>query len=135
MKRIFSILFAVFTIFSLSACSGGIKGDEAKEHINGFFDAIEARDYETAATYLHPERPTDLKTFFEGLENKNNLDFSNIEIEKYTNFSFSYYDSTVDGSTYSLTMDTLASDTKIEIKIEIVKNDNGFGIYNFKINV
>ena len=135
MKKILYLLITAIIIFSFSACSGSIKGNEAKAYINGFFDAIEAADYDLAATFLHPERPADLKIFFEGLENEKALDFSNIEIDKYTDFSSSYYDSTVDGSAYSLEMDTFISGKKAEIEIEIVKNDAGYGIYNFNISV
>jgi hypothetical protein len=120
-------------VFSLCACSGGIQEGEAKDLINRFFDAIETEDYELAATFLHPERPADLKVFFEGLENEKGLDFSNIEIDKYTAFSSSYYDSTVAGSTYTLGMDTNVNGEDMEIEIEIVKNDNGYGIYNLDI--
>ena len=134
MKRVLLLLVTVISVFSLLACSGGIKGDDAKVHINGFFDAIENKDYELAATFLHPERPADLKAYFENLENEEGLNFSNIEIDKYTGSSSENYDSSVGGATYSLCMDVHLNDGSVEIDIEIVKNDNGYGIYNLDID-
>ena len=138
MKKFFKgtiLFFLVLTlIFSLVGCSGGISGDDAKTHINSFLDAIEKSDYEEATTYLHPERPTDLKAFFEFIEKEEDLDFSSIEITKYTGFSSSYYDSTVGGSTYTQSMKVDVGGKEAEMEIEIVKNDNGYGIYNLDID-
>lgn len=134
MKKVASIFLILMFVFSLSACSGGISGDEAKSHINGFLEKIEAEDYEAAEEFLHPERPADLQEFFEALENKKNFDFSSINIEKYTGFKSSFYDSSVGGSTYSLTMKIADSDKIIRMEIEIAKNDNGYGIYNLDID-
>ena len=133
MKRILVFFAIIISTISLLSCSDGIKHDEAKEHINDFFAAIEKGDYKLAATLLHPERPADLKAFFESLENENNLDFSKIEINRYTSFSTVYYDSTVSGSKYSLSIDTDVNGRDVDFDIEIVKNDNGYGIYNLNI--
>ena len=70
MKKILSLLIVLAAFFSLSACSGGIKWGEAKVYINECFDAVENKDYELAALYLHPEYPLDLAKFFEWLENE-----------------------------------------------------------------
>ena len=134
MKKFICICLLFIIVFSLSACSGGISGDEAKTHINGFLEKIEAEDYEAAEEFLHPERPADLQDFFEALENEKNVDFSSVNIEKYTGFKSSFYDGSVDGSTYSLTMKVTASDKIVQMEIEIVKNDNGYGIYNLDID-
>lgn len=134
MKKIACILLTFMILFSLSACSGGISGDEAKAHINEFLEKVEGEDYAAAEEFLHPERPANLQEFFEALENEKNVDFSSINIEKYTGFKSSFYDSSVDGSTYSLTMKIAASDKIIQMEIEIVKNDNGYGIYNLDID-
>lgn len=137
-KAIFtSTILVIFIVIMLltTACSGGISGDEAKAHINSFLEAVEAEDYEQAATFLHPERPADLKAFFEQIESEADLDFSSgIEVEKYTGFSSSYYDSTVDGSRYALDMDVKVGTAEIEMEIEIVSNENGYGIYNLDVD-
>ncbi len=134
MKKLIGIFLAFIFIVSLCACSGGISGDEAKSHINGFFEKVSCDDYEAAEEFLHPERPADLQEFFEALENEKNVDFSSINIEKYIGLKSSWYDSSVGGSTYSLTMKIAASDKIIQAEIKIVKNDNGYGIYNLDID-
>lgn len=129
------VLILVF-LFTLSGCKGGINRDDAKAKINSFFDAAQAEDYELAATYLHPDVKVDLKSFFETLKTEKNVDFSyGVEIIKYTGFSYSYYISTVDGSSYALDMLVRVGDKKISMNIETVKNHKGYGIYNFQANV
>ena len=134
MKKYLSVILAFALVITLSACSGGISGDEAKTLINDFFEAVESGDYAAAETFLHPERPADLQAFFEGIEQENNLDFSTVEIEKYTGFESALYDSTVDGSVYSLTMKLSVSGQTVKSEIEIVKNDSGYGIYNLNVD-
>ncbi len=134
-KSIILFLFVILLTFSLFGCNGkGITNDEAKSYINVFFEAIEAGDYEKAETYLHPERPAPLQEFFNAVETDKNLNFkSGIRVKKYTSFSSSVYDSTVKGSAYTLDMKTMVGDAELGISIEIVRNDNGYGIYNFDI--
>ena len=139
MKRTFrSLLLAVIAcccIFSLNSCGGGIAQSEAKEHIEGFLAAIVEEDYTKAQTFLHPERPADLENFFLKVEAEEDIDFqAGIEIKKYTGFSSSLYDGTVDGPTYELTVKTQVGGRTVEFEIEVVRNDNGFGIYNLDID-
>ena len=134
MKKVVCIFWLFMLVFSLSSCSGGISGDEAKSHINEFFEKVSSKDYEAAEEFLHPERPADLQKFFEALENEKNVDFSSINIEKYTGIKSSLYDSSVGGSTYSLTMKIATADKTIQMEIELVKNDAGYGIYNLDVD-
>ena len=139
MKRIFrmiaAIMIACLFVSSLVSCGNGIKGDEAKAFINDFFAAIVAEDYEKAESFLHPERPADLEAFLQNVEKQANVDFqAGIEIEKYTGFSSSLYDSSVDGSTYELIMRAKVGDKQVRFTIEIVKNEIGYGIYNLDID-
>lgn len=135
--RIISVALVVcLCAASLAGCGNGIKGSEAKAFINDFFAAIVAEDYEKAEGFLHPERPADLEAFFLSVEKSNNVDFqAGIEIEKYTGFSSSLYDGTVDGSTYALSMRAKVGDQTANFAIEIVKNENGYGIYNLDLNL
>ena len=134
-RNILLISIACICVFSFVSCGNGIKGDEAKAFINDFFVAIVAEDYDKAESFLHPERPADLETFLLSVEKEENVDFqAGIEIEKYTGFSSSLYDSTVDGSTYELTMRTKVGDKKVIFTIEIVDNENGYGIYNLDLD-
>lgn len=139
MKRIFRIIVAIMIaclfVSSLVSCGNGIKGDEAKAFINDFFAAIVAEDYDKAEGFLHPERPADLEAFLQNVEKQANVDFqAGIEIENYTGFSSSLYDSSVDGSTYELIMRAKVGDKQVRFTIEIVKNEIGYGIYNFDID-
>ena len=64
-----------------------------------------------------------------------NIDFQKgIEIEEYTGFYSSLYDSTGGGSSYQLAMITNIGDSTVEFAIEIVKNETGYGIYNFVLD-
>ena len=72
------------------------------------------------------------KERLEALENEKNVDFSSINIEKYTEFKSSLYDSSVGGSTYSLTIKIAASDKIIQMEIERLKTfkDHPFKVEN-----
>ena len=134
-KKLLVITVACLCVCSLASCGNGIKGEEAKALVNDFFVAIVAEDYDKAESFLHPERPGDLEAFLLNIEQEENVDFqAGIEIERYTGFSSSVYNSTVDGSRYELTMRTKVGDKTIKFTIEIVKNENGYGIYNLDLD-
>lgn len=135
LKSSLLLMLCLFLSLSLFACSGGINGEEAKTFISDFLGAVAEGDYERAQTFLHPERPADLKTFLDGIEADTGLDFSaGIEIERYTGFSSMFYDSSVNGSAYELSFRARVGDTSVRMAIEIVKNEAGYGIYNFNID-
>ena len=140
-KRILQIIALVLCclcVFPLTSCKGAIKGDEAKEYINEFLDAIEAGDYEAAEEMLHPDFPSGkLEAFFTTAGRQLGVDFQEgIEIEKYTGFRSSFYNSSIDGSSYELTFRAKVGngDKVVTFTIEIVKNDNGYGIYNLELD-
>lgn len=119
----------------LISCGDGIATDEAKVFINDFLTAVSAEDYAKAEEFLHPDRPAELEPFINECEEQKGIDFSSgVSIERYTGFNYSYYDSTVDGSSYELTMKAKVGDKSVSITVEIVQNDNGYGIYNFYID-
>lgn len=135
LKGFLVTLICFSCIISLVSCKGGIKTDEAKSFISDFFDAVEAAEYDRAMTFLHPERPTELEPFFQGIENETGVDFQQgIEVERYTNFRYAYYDSTVDGSAYESTIRTDVGGHTVIFTVEIVQNDNGYGIYNLDVD-
>lgn len=139
MKKLFKSLAALIVtavaLLSLVGCSGGISGGEAKAHVNGFFEAVRAEDYDKAKTFLHPElADTDLKAFFEGMEGHLSADIATLELDKYTGFKTSFYNSDVGGSAYSLNMDVKVSGKTVGMIIEIVRNDDGYGIYGLDVN-
>lgn len=137
MKKLICILTAIAITLALCACSGGISGDEAKDYVEDFFDAVEEAaedgDFEIAESFLHPDCPAEIEAFVEAVSEDKGVDFSSIEIVKYTGFSASYYDSRVDGSRYGLSMQLSISGESAKAEIELVNNDKGYGIYNFNI--
>ena len=135
MKKIIAVFLVVMLVFSLCACSKGISGKEAKQHVNEFLEKVKAEDYSAAEEYLHAERPADIQMFFEGLEHAEGVDFSTVSIKEYTGLRSTLYDSTVGGSTYTLMMKLSVSGKTAELEIELVRNENGYGIYNLDVDV
>ncbi len=131
-KIIPCVLVVTLLLLTLTAC---IDGDAAKGTIADFLKAIEEENYDAAKTYLHPERPSDLKTFFDNVEEQEGVDFqSGIEILRYTGVKSSAHDTTVGGATYETTLKANIGDKKATLTVELVDNDNGYGIYNFDID-
>ena len=119
----------------LASCGEGIDRSDAKIFIGEFLEAIAEGDYERAEGYLHPERPTDLENFILCVEIEEDLDFSaGIDNVKYIGFSYSFYDSTVDGSRYEPTISASIGGEHVTFTVEVVQNENGYGIYNFNID-
>ena len=119
-----------------AACSDGVNKNEAIACIEQFWNAIVIEDYEAAETRLHQDYHLDIKKYLSAIETESGVDFqSGVCIEKYTAFSSSYYDSRVNGSRYELTMKAEIGTTDATFIIEVVRNDNGFGIYHIDINI
>jgi len=77
----------------------------------------------------------DMEAFFLQVEQEESMDFQEgIEIERYTGFSTSWYDSSVDGSRYELSMRAKVGDKTVSFTVEVVRNEDGYGIYNVVIN-
>ncbi len=139
MKKLLAslLILPIVLLLSLSlvACSGGIDTDAAKEHIEKFLTTLSTEDYEAAASYLHPDRPADLEQYCTNIEEREGVDiFDRIVIEKYTGHHYSYYDGSVDGSAYEVTIRAKIGDTPVTLTIEVVQNDHGYGIYNFDMD-
>ncbi len=131
-KTVICLLTLVLLLGSLTSC---IDGKKAKGTVEDFLSAVEAGDFETAKTYLHPERPADLSTYFGNVEATEQVDFqSGIAITKYTGVKSSHYDSSVGGSVYETTARAKLDGKSVTITVEIVENEAGYGIYNFNID-
>jgi hypothetical protein len=134
-KSIFLIVIAILLCISLFACQNAISKDDAKETTEAFILALEKGDFEKAKTYLHPERPFDVEKYLNGIEERTGVDFQKgIEIKRYTEFSSSLYESEVDGADYELEMNIVVDGVAFELSVDIVKNDLGYGIYDFEID-
>lgn len=135
MKKTLCLVMATVLLLSLCACSGGISVDEAQATVKDFFNAIANEEYDAAESLLHPDRPADIEEYILAIEKDLGIDFSQgIDIEKYTGYSSYLHDSSVGGSIYGLTMEISVEDTTLVCSIETVRNDNGYGIYNFVLD-
>lgn len=137
MKKLAILMVLVLVLGVLfTGCESSISNDEAEEKIYEFLSAIVDENYKKAQSCLHPDKDASVKKFIEDFEKDTGLDFQNgIEIEGYTGYSSSVYDSEFDGSTYELTLDAVIDDVELEFEVLIVDNDAGYGIYGFDINM
>ena len=134
LKSIILVMLAALLSLSLIACNG-IKRKDAKEMAEAFLGAVENGDFENARSYLHPEKPLDLERYFNGIEEREGIDFQKgIEIKRYVDYSSSLYDSEVKGSDYELEMNIIVDGVGFEFSVDIVKNDLGYGIYDIDID-
>ena len=94
---------------------------------------VAVEDYTSAEVFLHPDHPAGLQAYFEGIEQAQNLDFSGTEIEEYTDFRAADYDIRVGGASDRLTVKLSVSGQTVVVKIRVVNNANGYGIYDLDI--
>ena len=133
MKKILILAVALILCFTLVGC--GKETDKAKETAEAFLSSVANGDFENAKTYLHPDRQIDVEKYFNDYEARTGVDFQKgIKVKKYTGYSYSVYDSEVDGSEYELEMRISVGNKTLEINIDVVRNDNGYGIYEIDID-
>ena len=138
MKRILTLLAALTLLLtaigSLSACAGGVSRDEAKEITNALFTAMTAENYEEAAALFHPATSMTaelMESTTETLRTEMGADFDEgVSIERYVGMKSAYYDSNFDGSVYELTMEARVGDQTLHITAEVVRNDEGYGLWS-----
>ena len=133
--RIIALALCVMLVLpALASCKGGVKLSEAKELAAQFVTLLGDGEYEEAEALLHPSRPADLAQFAEAIEADGGIVFGDgAEIERFTNFSTALYESEVGGALCSLSFTGTAGGDEIHGSIEIVRNGDGYGIYNFTI--
>ena len=134
--RILSILAALCLLLtSLTACSGGVTREETQTASESLFVALSEGDYEAAAALFHPDKsktPDELSSYCEMLVADYDVDLTDgAVIERYTGMTSAFYDSSVDGSLYELVMEIKVGDTSTIFRVQVVRNDAGFGIWNF----
>ena len=134
LKSICACLLLSLALLSLSACAGGIDTETADAFIEDFFAAIEKENYNSAKTFFHPDRFTDIEAYVKSVEAEKGIDFSNgITVQKRTNVAIAYYDSDVDGSRYGMTLKAKVGEVEVKIDITVVQSENGYGVYEFEI--
>lgn len=118
----------------LSSCGKGIPADEAKERAESFVTAVGEERYKDAAALMHPSRETagdDVKMYFSSMTTEYGVDFTkNFRVLRWSNFRSSVYNSDYEGSYYELTGTAAADEAEFEIRVEIVRNEYGYGIHN-----
>lgn len=135
LSTVLSLLLVLALCLSAVGCGKGIGKSDAKEMVESFLAAVAGGDFEEAKSYLHPDRPYDVAQFFGRIEERMGIDFQKgIEIERYTAYSSSMYDSEVDGSDFDLEMRVTVDGASFEMSFEIVKNDRGYGIYEIDLD-
>ena len=135
LKVIISVILVLVLSLSLISCGDRVKKSEAKETAEAFLSAIAGGDFESAKSYLHPEKPLDLQKYFDAIESRVGVDFqAGIELKRYTDYSSSVYESEVDGSEYDLEANIIVDGVAFEFSVEIVRNDLGYGIYSFEVD-
>jgi hypothetical protein len=135
LKVIISVILVLVLSLSLISCGDRVKKSEAKETAEAFLSAIADGDFESAKSYLHPEKPLDLQKYFDAIEGRVGVDFqAGIELKRYTDYSSSVYESEVDGSEYDLEANIIVDGVAFEFSVEIVRNDLGYGIYSFEVD-
>lgn len=135
MKRVVSIfvLLAVLLVaaMSLTACAGAVTREETQTASEALFAALSKEDYEAAAALFHPEAdmtPDRVAAFCEQLNSQAGIDLSvGATIERYTGMSTSV---SIGSSRYELTMEVKAGERPGTFRVEVVRTDSGFGIYN-----
>ena len=141
LKPTIFVLILLTFIGSMTSCKNSITKEETNASIISFFEAIEIEDYETAASLFHIDQPTEaelLLEYFNDIEEEKNIDFSSgITIDRYTRTKSAAYDIIRGGAYYEVDMILLVGEKKtgasIEVTMEFIKNDDGFGMYNIHI--
>ena len=142
MKRILTILISLTllpaALGSLSACSGGVSRDEAKEATDAYFAAMAAEHYEEAAALFHPAASMTaelMESTAETLRTEMGADFDEgVTIERYVGMKSAYYDSSFGGSVYELTMEVKVGGKALTVTTEVVRTDEGYGLWNVHYN-
>ena len=133
MKKVLILVFALVLCLAFISC--GKEKDKAKETAEAFLTSVSAGNFENAKTYLHPDSQIDIEKYFNDKEARTGIDFQKgIKVMKYTEYSYSVYDSEVNGSEYGLEMRITVDGKTFEINIDIVRNDNGYGIYEIDLD-
>ena len=138
MKKRLAIILVLCTL-CLSSC-GILKElkagmDEAIILVENFCTALANDDFDTAKGYLHPDstpKQDELSTFITKLEQTHSIDFSDgVSFKRRTDAGSTYYDSDYDGSVHEIEYEISVGSVTTHFFFVVVKNDNGYGIYNF----
>lgn len=125
------LLAMLFIVMTFASC---IKTDRARATVSDFLKAVETEDYEGAMTLWHPDYAANMSGYIAELEQRYDADFSaGVTVRKYTGFKSSAYDTNVGGSFYSTSFIADVGGREATIYVELIENDNGYGINYIRI--
>lgn len=132
MRKLFMSILLVAVLSVLTACQGGISGNDAKSAVAEMALCIADGRYEDAQALCHPAydiTADELAEYVSECATELGVNFTDgIEIQQYTIQQGAYYDSEVDGSFYALTATVRVGKVTLQMDVELVKNDRGYGI-------
>lgn len=134
-RKILIIVILFFVVMLSTSCKSCIKTEEAQNVIDELFNNVVNNNFDQANKLLHPSNQINLEDYFDNLEKEYNVDFQKgIIREKYTGFESSLYDGEYNGAKFCYEMDlTIDNKAGFFASVTIVKNKQGFGIYEIYI--
>ena len=135
--RIFALALCLGLLLCfLPSCGGGIDMGEAKVFIGNFLNAVGSGDTEAASEFLHPDLPMQLASYLEDVEKELGISFADgITVERQTGFRYAYYDSKYGGSYYEQSLRGKVGNTQVYIRVAVVQNEAGYGVYDLGISI
>ena len=138
LKSVTVLIVIALSLSALVGCANKVSGKEARATFDAFLTAVDAENYEAARIHLHPLiSGTNLSEYFATLREEKGIDFTEgISEVKLVGFYAAFYDTAIDGSSYEMELHakTVAGDVPIYISCTVVRNDDGYGIYNFIVD-
>ena len=144
-KRIVSLVIALFMLFTLFGCSKEDKNvpktnDEKLEAYKGiiveFFDALAADDYSKASTYFYTESGSSFTEYCKKAETDNNFKFSDgYEIRRYTDEYYTDAKDNTGGVVYLYDLHVYFGEARCYSFIQILDDGEKVGIINFEVGL
>lgn len=130
--KLTAFLISILLMLSMTACLSREDENRAREHISAFLDAVAIPDYERASSLVHPDADFDLEAFLEEAKNERSLDFSSgVEIVKYIKNKYIYKGN---NTIYNPKIRVKVGDETVVIYVEVLINDEGYGINTIYFN-
>ena len=136
-----TLIFALMSLLVLTSCTGGVSMDESENMVKSFCNALKNDDYETASTLMHKNAGLDAQKIEESIANIENtcgFDFSDgVEFVQRTNYSVMNNINIPAGFSTTITIqyDISVSEKDCALKVVLLNNSAGLGIYSFYINL
>ncbi len=138
-KKLLLVFMSIFVLLCMSACGAGISLDDGKKYTEDFWIALSEKDYEAAASLMHPiseASADDIEDFADGMEYDFGVDFDfdDVSVTNYTGFETMIYDSDVGGARLTLSFQINIGGMEYSGSSELVRNSDGFGISGISID-